>query len=139
MFFQNRDTHFFRRAGVNRGFVHHDRAFFQILADTGAGADQRAEIRLMRLVHRGRDGHNEVIAILEFGGVGGDFELGGRFQVFARHLAGRVAKTFIALDFFRREIKTDGLAFLAEFHCQRQTHITQPYDTYDTHVENSSC
>ena len=97
---QNGDANFFGGTGIDGGFVHHDRTFFHILADALAGADQRAEIGLMRFVHRCGYGDDDVIADFQRRGIGGDLQLRRGFQIVVRDFAGRVTVAFIALDFF---------------------------------------
>ncbi len=136
--FQQRDAHLLGGARVDRGFVHHDGALLHVLADGGAGTHQGAEIRLVRLVHRGGHGDDDEVAFLERGRVRGAGELGGGLQVFGGHLAGGVAVALVVLDFFSRQIDPDGAEFLAEFHGERQAHVTQADDAHDAHVEDSS-
>ncbi len=78
-FFQYRDADLFSGTGVDGGFVDDDGAFFHVAADTGAGADQRAEVGLVRFIYGSGHRYNDVVGLAEQCGVGRNGELGGRF------------------------------------------------------------
>ena len=90
MLFHDRDADFLGRAGIDGRLEHHRRTALHVLADGLRRADQRAEIRLMRVVHRRRHGDDDEIGFGERGRIVVHRQLRRGTQVGAAHLAGRI-------------------------------------------------
>ena len=109
---QDRDADLLGGAGIDGRFVDDDRAALHVLADRGAGADQRREIRDVRFVDRRRHGDDDEVGLRQIGGVGGDRQQRRGLEV--RPLTPRRSGRRIGgmLDFLHRQVETDGGHFL---------------------------
>ena len=101
MFFDQRNADFLRRARINRRFEHYGSTAFQISSDGFRRADQRAEIRLMRIIDRGRNRDDDEIRFTQSRRITTDLQVLRRLQVFATDLTRRVNMVFVMRDFAR--------------------------------------
>ena len=115
MFFEHGDANFFRSAWIHGGLIHDRGATLHVFADARAGANQWRKIRLVRHVDRRGYRDDYIVRLGKLGGVSGDGQMFCRFEIGRINFAGRIDETFIAFNFFGREIKTDGFALLSEF------------------------
>ena len=82
-FLEDRHAHFLGGAGIDRRFVHDDRAALHVPAYGLARADERAQVGLVRGVHRRRHRDDDEIGGRERRRIGRDLELPGGAQVLA--------------------------------------------------------
>jgi len=113
-------------SGIDGRFVDDDGAALHVLADRLRRAEQRAEVRLVRLVHGRRHGNDDEVRVGQRRRVGADGEQRRRAQVGDAHLAGRIDVAAIVGDLLLRQIETDRAVLLAEFDCERQPDIARP-------------
>ena len=123
---QHRHAIFLGGAGVNGGFVNHDVALLEGLADGLGGLDQRGQVRAAVLIDGGGHGDDVDVAAFQGGGVGAEAELGGFLELFGAHLAGGIKAGLQGLDARRVDVEADHRAVLAEFRRQGQAHIAKP-------------
>ena len=124
-FLEDRNADFLGGAGIDGRFVNDDGAVLHMLADRFTRANQRPEIGLVHLIHRGRHGDDNEIRFSERRGIGGYAKLRGRAQVRTRQLAGRIDEPAIVFDLGARHVEADGFAFLAKLDGKRQAHIAK--------------
>ena len=82
----------------------------------------------MGFVHRRGDGHHDKVGAGDTARVGGAFELAGGTQVVTGDFAGGVVELAVGGDLGFGEVVADGLEFLAEFDCKRQTDVAEADD-----------
>jgi hypothetical protein len=97
-FFQYGHAVFFGGAGIDRGFVNHDVAFLEHLADGLGGFDQRGEVGLAVLVNRGGHGHDEHVAGLQVVEAGAVAQLAGGLEFVVAHFQRTVVPGLQGVD-----------------------------------------
>ncbi len=125
---EDRHADFFGAAGIDGGFVHHDVALLQHLADGLARFDQRRQVGALVLVDRRRHRDDEDAAGLEVLQLSREAEQVGFGEFPGIRLERAVVAVAKLLDALRLDVETDGLETLAELHGERQADIAEADD-----------
>ena len=106
---------FFGAAGIDGGFVDHQVAGLEDLADGSGGLEQGGEVGALVVIHRGGDGDDEDPAGAQGLGVARDGEVPGGGQFRGGGLAGAVAAGLEFGDAFGLDVEADHRAMFAKF------------------------
>ena len=125
---QHRGAVFLSAAGIDGGFVNHQVAGLEDLADGGGGLEQGREVGALVVVHWGGDGDDEDAAGAQGLGVAGDGEVSGGGQFRRGGLAGAVAAGLELGDAFGLDVEADHRAVFAKFDGQGQADVAEAND-----------
>ena len=125
---QDGGTVFLGTAGIDGGFVNHQVARLEDLADGGGGLEQGGEVGALVRVHRGGDGDDEDAAGAQGRGVTGDGQVPGGGQFLGRGLAGAVAAGLEFGDALGLDVEADHRAVFAKFDGQGQADVAEAND-----------
>ena len=124
MLLDDRDADFLGGAGIDGGFEDHDGAALQVAADRFAGAEQRSEVRLVRVIDRRRNGDHDKVGLAQLRGVRGDGKQRGCLQVIRADFARRIDELAVGVDLLHGKIEADGPEMLAELDGERKSDVT---------------
>ena len=134
--FDHGHADFFGRPGIDGRLEHDDCAALQVLAHRFARRKQRAEVRLVRLIHRCRHCDDDEIRLGEVDRLSRDAKSRCSLELRRAYLAGRVQEVAIRRDLALGKIEADGRMSLSKLDGQGQTYVSQANHRNDGHVDS---